>query len=370
MHSVELYLKRLLLSFIGLFRSGSHLAPPRLPIDSIGRILIIRQHDQLGDLLIATPAIRAVRKRFPNAHIAVVAREYTAPILAHNPYVDDVIIFYEKLWRWNLNRALEFWKSIRNGFDCAIVLNTISRSFSSDLIALLSGAKFIVGPDHLSLNGLNREVIYNVIVPRSPIVKHEIERNIDIVRALGADENDFEYDFVLTDGEVERAEEIYQSLSIAPDKKVVGIHFGALNPSKCFPLEKLAVVIDWIVDEFGCEILLIIGPNEVERKEFLLTNLHHVVRSAPIMPLRIMAALIRHCSLIICNDTGTLHIAASQKIPTISFHSLSDPSIWKPPHTRHIAVRAEDKRIDSITVAQVQTAVRKAMKAFVKKSKG
>ena len=353
MRSVELFLKRFLLRLIGLFRSA-------LPQRNFTRRSIPSNASSSSastinwaDLLIATPAIRAVRKRFPNAYIAFVAREYMAPILAHNPSIDEVIVFYEKLWRWNPSRALHFWKSIRQGFDCAVVLNTISRSTSSDLIALFSGAKFIVGPGHLPLNGLSSEVIYNVIVPRSPLPMHEIERNIDIVRVLGAEENDFEYDLVLTDEEVERAERIYQSLLIDSKKKVVGIHFGALNPSKCFSLEKLAGIIDWMVEEFGCEIL-IIGPKEIERKEFLLSKLHHPGHSAPIMPLRIMAALIRHCGLILCNDTGTLHIAASQRVPTVSFHFLSEPSIWKPPHRRHIAVRAEDMRIDSITIEQAQ----------------
>jgi ADP-heptose:LPS heptosyltransferase len=368
MRTVEIRLKQLLLRLIGSFRSGSQYAYSQLPVGLFKRIVIIRQHDQLGDLLIATPAIRAVRRRFPEAFIAVVAREYTAPILSHNPHIDEVIVFYEKLWRWNFRRAATFWKSLRGRFDCAVVLNTISRSTSSDLIALLSGAKFIVGPDHLSLGGTDQELIYNVVVPRSPLEKHEIERNLDIVRSLGADENDLEYDLVLTDEEVHRAEKIYQSLSIPRGRKVVGVHFGALNPSKCFPLEKLAEVIDWMVEQFNSEIVLIIGPNEIARREFLISRLRHTVHSAPLMPLRIMAALMRHCCIILCNDTGTLHIAASQSIPTVSFHSVSDPTIWKPPHPRHIAVRADDSRVDSITVAQVQTAVREAMTKFVKES--
>jgi ADP-heptose:LPS heptosyltransferase len=361
MRSVEFHLKRLLLRLIGSFRSGSRYTISQLPLASFKRIVIIRQHDQLGDLLIATPAIRAVRRRFPDAFIAVVAREYTAPILAHNPHIDEVIVFYEKLRRWNFRRAATFWKSLRGGFDCAVLLNTISRSSSSDLIALLSGAKFIVGPDHLSFGGKDPELIYNVVVPRSSREKHEIERNLDIVRSLGADENDLEYDLVLTDEEVRSAERIYQSLSIPRGRKVVGVHYGALNPSKCFPLEKLAEVIDWMVEQFNAQIMLLTGPKEFERREFLISRLHHTVYSAPLVPLRIMAALMRHCSVILCNDTGTLHIAASQKIPTVSFHSLSDPSIWKPPHPRHIAVRADDSKIDSITVAQVQSAVRAAM---------
>src|SRR5208283_2926208 len=141
----------------------------------------------------------------------------------------------------------------------------------------------------------------------------------------------------------------------------------ALNPSKCFPLDKLVAVIDWMIEKFNVEIVLIISRHEIERRKIVLSTVHHKLHSAPVMPLRIMAAFLRHMSLILCNDTGTLHITASQRVPTISFHSLSDPVIWKPPHPRHIAVRANDWLITSITIEQVQEAVRAAMKKYVGK---
>ncbi len=368
MQPLEVTLKRYLFRLINGFRSGTQYTPSQLPIDSFSRILIIRQHDQLGDLLIATPALRAVRRKFPNAFIAVVVREYTAPVVENNPYVDEIIVFYEKLWRWNIRKLILFWKMLRNDFDCTIVLNTISRSLSSDIIALLSGSKYIVGPDHLLLDSLLPEKIYNVPIHWPSVQKHEIQRNLDIVRALGADENDFEYDLVLTDAEVNEAERIYQSLGIPPGKTVVGMHFGALNPSKCFPLDKLVAIIDWMIEKFNVEIVLIISRNEIERRKIVLSAVHHKLHSAPVMPLRIMAAFLRHMSLVLCNDTGTLHIAASQRVPTISFHSLSDPAIWKPPHARHIAVRADDFLITSITIEQVKAAVNTAMKKYVGKS--
>ena len=368
MQPLEVTLKRYLFRLINAFRSGKQYAPSELPIDSFERILIIRQHDQLGDLLIATPAVRALRRKFPNAFIAIVVREYTAPVVQNNPYVDEIIVFYEKLWRWNVHKVITFWNEVRNDFDCTIVLNTISRSFSSDMIALLSGAKYIVGPGHLLLDQSLPEKIYNVPISRSPAQMHEIQRNLDIVRALGADENDLEYDLVLTDAEVNEAERIYQSLGISSGKTVVGVHFGALNPSKCFPLDKLITVIDWIIETYDAEIVLIISRNEIERRKIVLSTVHHKLHSAPVMHLRIMAAFLRHMSLVLCNDTGTLHIAASQRVPTVSFHSLSDPAIWKPPHPRHIAVRADDFLITSITVDQVKAAVNTAMKKYVGKS--
>ncbi len=120
MQPLEVTLKRYLFRLINAFRSGKQYAPSELPIDSFERILIIRQHDQLGDLLIATPAVRALRRKFPNAFIAIVVREYTAPVVQNNPYVDEIIVFYEKLWRWNVHKVITFWNEVRNDFDCTI----------------------------------------------------------------------------------------------------------------------------------------------------------------------------------------------------------------------------------------------------------
>ena len=369
MHSLERALQRILLRSITSLFSRPKIASAKIPIDAFKRILIVRQHDQLGDLLIATPAIRAVRKKFPNAFIAVVAREYTAPVLECNPYIDEVIIFYEKLWRWNLRKVISFWRSVREnrGFDCAIVLNTISRSLSSDLIALLSRAKYIVGSDHISHDPSRPEKIYNVISQRADGQMTEIGRNIQIARALGAEMNDFEYDLVLLDEEILQAERIFQACRINSRKPCVGVHFGALNPSKCFPLDRLARIIDWTIEHYDVAIVLIAGPNDIEKREYLVSQLTHKVSIVPLMPLRVMAAFLRHLSLFICNDTGTLHIASSQRVATVSFHSLSDPAIWKPPHARHIAVRADDGLISSITVEQVQNAVTTAVKRFDRK---
>src|SRR5690554_5599374 len=115
MESVEKSLKRLFIRIVTSFRSSKKYLPSEVPTESFKKILVIRQHDQLGDLLITTPALRALRKKFPHAYIACVVREYTAPVMLNNPNVDDVIIFYEKLWRWNISKWIHFWKSIRQG---------------------------------------------------------------------------------------------------------------------------------------------------------------------------------------------------------------------------------------------------------------
>ncbi|MFA6468322.1 MAG: glycosyltransferase family 9 protein [Bacteroidota bacterium] len=361
MRWAERFLKRLLLQFVGLFRSDRKVSPKEIPINRLKRILIVRQHDQLGDLLITTPTIRAVRKRFPNSYIGVVVREYTAPLMWDNPNVDEIIVFYEKLKKWNFEMFSLFLDQLRRdgGYDCAIVLNTVSRSVSSDIIAVLSKAKYIIGPDHLKLDAELPEKIYNVLTPRSPNVQLEIDHDLDIVRAFGVPADGYEYDLSLDAEETAEADKIYHALHIPGHGLTIGVHFGTLDESRRFPLHKLAKVIDWIKFNTDCEVVLIIGPNEVKMRDELLRMIKCKIICAPLMPIRVSAALIKKFNLFLCNDTGTLHIASAMRVPTVSFHSTNDPAAWKPPHERHVAVRAADAKITSITVDEALGAVKK-----------
>jgi ADP-heptose:LPS heptosyltransferase len=362
-------MKRLLVSLLHRFARRPPLSPGELPLASLKKILVVRQHDQLGDLLISTPAIRALRLRFPDAFIAVVVRDYTRPMMENNPNVDRLIVFHDQLKRWSWTGAREFWRDLRGGggFDCAVVLNTVSRSLSSDLIALLSRARYIVGPDHLRPDPGLAEGVYNVLTHRDPGTQTEIEHNLDVVRALGAAPDSLEYDLSLTNDERLEAEGAFLSLALAPSKLVVGVHFGTYLESRRFPLERLAEVIDAMIARYEVEVVLMIGPQETGLREHLLSLLSHRVHCAPLMPIRVSAAFMAHLDLFMCNDTGTLHIASSQRTPTVSFHGLNDPAVWKPPHERHFPVRAADRMITSITVPQTMDVVAKAI-AYVARS--
>jgi ADP-heptose:LPS heptosyltransferase len=363
MYSAELFVKRLLIRILHRWAVRPFCAPMDVPLASLKRILVVRQHDQMGDLLISTPAVRALRLRFPDAFIAVVVRDYTRAMMENNPNIDQLIIFHDQLKNWSWAEAKKFWNELRGGggFDCAIVLNTVSRSFSSDLIALLSRARYIVGPDHIRQDTALPEKIYNVSAHRDPKKKTEIEYNLDVVGVLGAVPDSLEYDLVPTNGERMEAENIFSSLSIPKGKTVIGVHFGTLLITRRYPVEMLAGVIDAMIEKFDAEVALIVGPNEVELRKYLLTLLHHRVYAAPLMPIRVSAAFMNHLDLFVGNDTGTLHIASARRVPTVTLYGPTDPTIWKPPHARHFAVIAADRVITSITLEQAMAVIAEAL---------
>ena len=360
METLEIALKKFLISVINALHPLKRISPGDLPLSLIKRILIVKQHDQLGDLLVTTPAIRAVRKRFPGASIAIVVREYTVPLMWENTNVDDIILFRENLKRWNWQMLKAFWNQLRSGggFDCAIVFNSVSRSFSSDLIAALSKATYIVGPNHIPLEQGMPERVYNVQTLRSRKVQHEAEHYLDIVRQIGVKPDGLEYDLQLTADEESEADRILFDVGVRAGVPWIGVHFGALNRDKRLPFDKLAKAIEWMKAHYDCEIMLIVGPNEVRHSNELMNRFRkREVIPIPLQPLRTSCAVIKKLHLLLCNDTGTMHIASACKVATVSFHSISDPVQWKPPHERHIALRAADKRIGSITLEMITTAI-------------
>jgi ADP-heptose:LPS heptosyltransferase len=360
MEKLELFFKKILIGIIVALRPHKKILPDALPLSHIKRILIVKQHDQLGDLLVTTPAIRALRKRFPNAFIAIVVREYTMPMIWENPNVDSIIVFYEKLKRWDRHKIQSFWNQLRSdgGFDCAFMFNSVSRSLSSDLIAVISKAKYIIGPNHIPLDVEIPESIYNVTTPRIRKIQHESEHYLDIVRPLGIKADGLDYDLHLTTEEESEADRILYDIGIQNRMLTIGVHFGALNKEKRYPLDKLATAIKWIKENYICEILPIIGPREIQQQQELLNRLRNKeLRTMPVLSLREACAVIKKLNLLICNDTSMLHIASACQVSTISFHSITDPIQWKPVHERHVALRAADKKIGSITIDMVTSAV-------------
>ncbi|MHB1051068.1 MAG: glycosyltransferase family 9 protein [Bacteroidota bacterium] len=359
---IEKYLKRALVGFIAAVHPPRRIAPSALPTKYFKRILVVKQHDQLGDLLVATPAIRALRKRFPEAFIAVVVREYNAPIMWENPYVDSVIMFYEKLNRWNFRKFKTIWNQLRGdgGYDCAIVLNSVSRSLSSDLIAVVSKAKYIVGPNHIALDSDISESIYSTLTHRSRKLQPESEHYLDIMRQIGVHPDGVDYDLLLEEDEIREADRILYHSGIQSNSVLLGVHLGALNKEKRLPIDRLVKVIEWVKKQYACQILVMIGPHDAHVKDELLSHLDpKTVIVAPLVSLRIASGIIKKLTLLLCNDTGPMHIASAMEVPTVSFHSISDPVQWKPPHERHIAIRAEDKKIGSITVEMITAEIKK-----------
>ncbi len=323
----------------------------------IKRILVIRQHDMLGDFLLATPVMRALRERFPHAHLGVVARKYFADTLVHHPFVDQILIFHEHGIDWTPAKLRAFWRELRSGWDLVVVLNTVSHSFTSDLLSHFSRARYVLGSEQFIFPGCTRNFFYNLIAPYDSLEKHQSERNLDIVRYIGVDTQDLSEAMRVSDAERDIAGKRLKSLGLRQGAPVVGIHIGAGKIMNRWPANRFAEVAQRLREKFGAQIILFWGAKEADLAEQFRAHIRFEPIKVPPASLRELAAHFTHCDVLLCNDTGVMHIGAAVGVSLLAIFGPTDPKEWKPIGKNFIAVRGENEKIDGVTVDQAYAAV-------------
>ena len=354
-YKIEKGIKNRALQWLASHPLGHRPAQPAQPgavrPERVERILIIRQHDQFGDFLLTTPAIRALRARFPHARLSLVVRAYLYSVARDNPDVDEIMVFHESGWKWRPRDIGSFVGLMRNPVDLAVVFNTVSHSFSSDLISWLSGAPVVMGPATPTFDHLDHNPFYTINVPVHPEPRHQIQRNLDVVRYIGADTDDLSYVYAMSEKERAVGREAVQRMAEETDGgkgPVVAVHFGTGDVKKRYPIPLLARVCDDLAARLSVRILVIPAPDEEELLRALKAAVSAPLHAAPPLTLREVAGVIHAADLLLCNDTGVLHLASAVGTATLSFHATSDPACWKPPGPRHRAFYAVDRRIEEI----------------------
>ncbi|MDH7514619.1 MAG: glycosyltransferase family 9 protein [Bacteroidota bacterium] len=338
-----------------------------VPRDSVHNILVIRQHNQLGDMLCAVPLLRSLRATYPRARIALLARPLNSEILRGASFLDEVIVYDKKTFLrspfavWLFARALK-----KRRFDLAIVPSTVSMSVTSDVIAFLSGAKRRIGP--ASLNGKRNVTgfLHNIRVDldwrRDPSV-HQTQRNIDIASILVLDPVSHELEIALTDEEVKKGRAFLDKRT-GGHELIVGFHPGAAKVPNRWDALRFAEIANRCAEILGAFIVVTAGPDDddpVHEMTVHMPNDHVVLRNEPI---RFTASVIRHCSVFVTNDTGIMHVSAAVGTPTLSLFGPTDPLQWAPHGRRHRFILGRGGSVDSITVEKVWDVLTDMLRAF------
>ena len=357
---LEKLLKRSVLRALGWFVPNRTFTPDQIDLEKIGRILVVRQHDQLGDLLLSTPAFRALRQRFPRARIAVVARTYTRAALLHNPDIDQLLVFPEKPRLATPTRLWRLWRGLRQGYDLAIVLNTVSHSLSSDVLAWLSGAPYRLGSAEHPFPGDRPHPFYNLLAPAPPARSHETLRNLAILGHLGIGSEEHGERVELSPAEAEWGQGLLWNHHLLPEK-TVGLNLGAYKMPNRWPYQSYAALADWLVKEFGFQIAVFWGPREDDLGERFMGAVNVEVTSLPGLDIRQLAGVIKHLRLVVCNDTGIMHLSAAAGAPTFAIFGQNNPEYWRPLNKNFYGVWGPDKTKASAELETVQSGIRRML---------
>jgi ADP-heptose:LPS heptosyltransferase len=303
------------------------------------KILITRLRF-IGDIVLTTPVIRAVRKKFPNSYIAYLADKNAITLLENNPYLDELIPFD---FSWTLKEQLNFIRNLRTKkFDLVIDLFGNPRSA---ILSLLSGAKTRIGGEF----GW-RKYLYTHPIPRSEERKNAIKFHLDYLKPIGItfDEplsyEDMKTEIFLSHDEKSWAKKYLKSKGIDLNKKTVGIHPGATWPAKMWFKENFAELANRIALKLNTNVIITHSENETELaiEVFNLTSRKNIfVLDA--LNLRQLASVLSLLDLYISNDCGPMHISVAVGTKTIGIFGPGEEDIWFPyPNSEgHKALRVD-----------------------------
>lgn len=294
------------------------------PLPNINKILVIRV-DGIGDLLNSTPAIALLRKNYPSAEITVLARPLNAPVLIGNPDVDRILIFDRDGEHSGILARFQFYRELRRErFQLAVALQT---AMWTHLMAFLSGATYRLGRYQKRFRSTLTHAWRGKYRKGET---HEVDRNLELVRLICAGEGKRELIFELSPDEIAAAEAQLASLGIGKDAFLIGIHPGGSSFDKRWPEKQYAELADRFARQYNATILVLRGPEEAE----LVQNIQMAMQSDAITyapeTIRELGAMLFCCDLVVCNDSGPMHLAAALAVPTVAIFGPTDHVAWHP----------------------------------------
>ena len=292
------------------------------------RILVVRT-DRIGDVLISTPVIKALRDHYPMSFIAMMVSPYTRDLVEGNPYLDLTIAFDKDKKDAGFLATLSFAHKLKKmKFDVVIVLHPTVRVH---LICFLAGIKERIGYDRKAPYFLTKTFPHT----KQRGEKHEAEYNFDLLVPLGILEVKKDLYMPIKETSERFVEDFLKDIGVSEKDKIVAINPAASCISRRWPLQKFADLIDQLITTYNVKVLIVADTIHRTLSEEVL----RLARSNPYdcsgrFSLSQLASLFKKCALVISNDSGPVHIAAAVETPVISIFGRNQPGLspqrWAP----------------------------------------
>ena len=329
----------------------------RLPVR---RLLVVRPHNQLGDMVCALPALHALRRAWPDAHLSFVASPLSEALLTDHPDVDELLVFRKQdvCRPWRL--AAFLWRLRFPRPDLAVVMTTVSFSTTSALLAWVSGARCRAGASSLPFGSQLSRAIYHLELPPGPEGVHEVEHNVAPLGGLGIAATVERPRLVPAADALQRVR-----MRLAQDVPGTGplivAHVGAGKRPNVWPGDRFAATLQALEREFGARIVLVEGPRDAAAVDAVARGVPDAVRWNA--PLADTLALFSQASLVVSNDTGMAHVAAAVDAPLVVIFGPTDVQRWKPRGDHVRAVQSTTGSIVDVETAVVLHAARSMLGA-------
>jgi ADP-heptose:LPS heptosyltransferase len=318
------------------------------------RILIIRQHNQLGDMLASSSLFRAIKNKYPSAHLTLIVSPANKDAVHKNKYIDRVVVF-DKKQHINLFKFARFISVLREEYDWVLVPVTVSISFTSNLLAGITKAKLKVGANYLDGTFNESSFFFNKKINFDWRMHPDLniaERILDTVKPLGIEPAGYAPEVSFDEDDERSAEKFLSKFEEYHTRVIVGLHTGAGKMPNRWYYKNFVKIIEELKENYDACVYLTGSRADLpiisRIKEELKFTIHEFVdKSIPEV-----AALISKSDLFITNDTGIMHVAGSTKTPQISLFGPTNPFVWAPMGVGKFFLHKSDI-IDDISIKEV-----------------
>lgn len=297
-------------------------------LSAVQKMLIIRL-DDIGDMVLTTPFIRELRRSVPKAWITLVVKPSAYDLVRHCPYLDEVLAYdpgplgygpsLRRTWQAVQFAARFLWT---RRFDLAVIPRWDADLYYATFVTYWSGAPWRVGYSEQvikhkqTMNKGYDSFLTHVLL--DTVVKHEVERNLDILRFIGGHVQDESLELWPLEADVEQARAILPAGRDQFADLIVAIGPGAGAPSRQWSLVNFLNLGEWLQEEYQARIVIVGGESERSLGEELKKGLGEwAINATGRTSLRELGVLLKSCHLYVGNDSGPMHVAAAAGVPVI-----------------------------------------------------
>lgn len=300
----------------------------------------------IGDMLMATPALRNIKERLGARVVCLHMFGSTRDVLIGNPYVDENHHF--PFLSSPRMQGVRFLLSMR-GHDASINFYPSNRR-DYNLSALLVGAPVRIGHRYVLRDLRELNFLKNLTVKEDDTL-HNVQENLRLLKFLGIDDP-VEYPLGIYLNDIERAwaKRWIDERRIGGGRAIFGFHPGSSlfkeHAKKRWPKEKYAALIRELSVAVDDSVFLLFGGPEEDELKFEIMAMadiaSHRIIAVQAASIRQTASIMAHCRVFVTNDSGLMHLAAALQVPTVALFGPTNPKWLEPWGVPHVALRLPD----------------------------
>ncbi len=303
---------------------------------NIKKVLII-QLAGLGDMVMATSTIRAIRKLYPNARLCLLVNSRSFGIIKDFPYLDETFVFK------GLGSICRIIFELRQRhFDLVINLYrlySLKGSIKMFLLFLAINGSYWVGRDTQKMG-----FFYHLKIPENLTdQRHEVELKLDIARALGATIDDATMELPIQSLDKTFITDFLYKQGVSENDFLTGFNPGGFRPSRHWFTQRWAQLADTLTESYRSKVIIIADKRDVAEMEKIAALVKYPVIKLDDLTLPQLVALIARLNLFITNESGPMHIARAVKTALVALFGPGEVNKFSPyPPDKRYAVIKKD----------------------------